>query len=73
MDPGDGVKVGARGEVARQHLIRLALQRALDRAQSVGPLGMALAHLVRQAGRVTDDERGHGFDVLPGELRFPAA
>ena len=61
MDPGDGRKVGARGEIARQHLVRLALQGALDRAQPVGPLRMALAHLVRQASRVTDDEGSHGI------------
>ena len=71
MNSRDGRKVGARGEVARQHLKHFALERPLDRPQPVGALGMALAHLVRQAGGVTDDERGHCVDVLPGDLRFP--
>ena len=73
MDAGDRRKVGARGEVARQHLIGLALERALDRAQPIGTLGMALAHLMRQAGRVTDDERSQGVVVLLRDLRFPGA
>ena len=71
MDPGDGRKVGAWREIARQYLIGLAFQGALDRTQSVGPLGMALAHLVRQAGWVTDDERGHDLDVLLGDCVSP--
>ena len=71
MDARDRGKVGARREIARQHLKRLALERPFDRPQPVGPLGMALAHLVREAGGMRDDERGHGFDVLRGDLRFP--
>ena len=61
MDARDRRKVGARRGVARQHLKRLALERALDRTQPIGPLGMALAHLVREAGGVRDDERGPRF------------
>ena len=61
MNPRDRGKVGARRGVARQHLKGLALKRAFDRAQAVGPLGMAFAHVVRQAGGVRDDERGQVF------------
>ena len=61
MDPLDGGQVGARRDVARQHLKDLAFERALDSAQAVRPFGMALPHVVRQACGVTDDERGHGL------------
>ena len=70
MNPRDRGEVGARRDVARQHLKRLALKRAFDRAQAVGPLGMAFAHVVRQAGRVTDEERGHVLGVLLGDFAF---
>ena len=32
---------------------------------------MALAHVVRKAGRVADDKGGHGFLVLLGNRAFP--
>ena len=44
-------KVGARRGIARQHLKRLALERPFDRTQAVGPLGMALAHVVARGRR----------------------
>ena len=71
MDAGDRREVGARRGIARQHLKRLALKRALDRAQAVRPLGMALAHLVREAGGVRDEERGPVFGVLRRDLPSP--
>ena len=67
MDARDRRKVGARRGIARQHLKRLALERAFDRAQAVGPLGMALAHVVREAGGVRDEEGGRVFAVLRGD------
>ncbi len=70
MNPRDRGEVGARRDVARQHLERLALKRAFDRAQAVGPLGMAFAHVVREAGGVTDEERGHVLGVLLGDFAF---
>ena len=69
MDAGDRGEVGARRGVARQHLKRLALKRPFDRAQAVGPLGMALAHIVREARGVRDDERRSAFHVLASEFR----
>ena len=69
MDARDCREVGARRGIARQHLKRLALERALDRAQAVRPLGMTLAHVMREAGGVRDDERGPVFGVLRGDFR----
>ena len=71
MDARDRRKVGARRGVARQQLKRLSLERALDRAQAVGPLGMALAHLVREASGVRDEERRPAFHVLASDFRSP--
>ena len=68
MDAGDRGKVGARRGIARQHLKRLALERAFDRAQAIGPLGMALAHVMREARGMRDDERGRVFAVLRSDL-----
>ena len=58
MNARDRGIVGARRDVARQRLKRLALERAFDRPHAVGPLGMALAHVVFEAGGVRDEERG---------------
>ena len=71
MDAGDRGEIGARRGVARQHLKRLALERAFDRAQALRPLGMPLAHVVLEAGRVGDDERGRGFHILRCDFRSP--
>ncbi len=71
MDARDRRKVGPRRGVARQHLKRLALKRAFDRAQAVGPLRMALAHVVRKAGGVRDKERRPVFAVLRCDLPSP--
>ena len=46
MDARDRCLVGERRGIARQHLKRFALERPFDRTQAVGPLGMALAHVV---------------------------
>ena len=46
MDTRDRCLVGERRGIARQHLKRFALERPFDRTQAVGPLGMALAHVV---------------------------
>ena len=73
MDARDCREVGARRGIARQHLKRLALERALDRAQAVRPLGMTLAHLMREAGGVRNDERGPVFGVLRGDFRLSRA
>ena len=69
MDARDRGIVGERRNVARQRLKRLALERAFDRAHAVGPLGMALAHVVLEAGGVRDEERRSAFGVLA--WRFP--
>ena len=50
MNAGDRGIVGERRFVSREHLKRLALERAFNRAHPVGPLGMALAHVVFEAG-----------------------
>ena len=70
VDARDRGKIGARRGVARQHLKRLALERAFDRAQAVGPLGMALAHVVREAGGVGDDEGVPFFAFWLADFRF---
>ena len=70
MNPRDRGEVGAGRRVARQHLKGLVLKRAFDRPQAVGPLGMALAHVVREAGGVGDEERGHGPSLPPFSLAW---
>ena len=68
MDARDRRVVGKRRNVARERLKRLALKRPFDRTQAVGTLGMALAHVVREAGGMRDDERGCVFAVLNGDF-----
>ena len=57
MNPCDRRELRPRRGAARQHAESLVVQRPLDCAQSVGPLGMSLAHLMRQARRVADEQR----------------
>ena len=58
MDALDRRNLGPRRDVSRQHLEDLALQGPLDCAQTVRPLGMSLAHVMRQTRGVGDEERG---------------
>src|SRR6266496_3688485 len=55
----DGLERGGRGLDA--HKIRKALvaERPLDRAQAIGPFGMAGGREVFEAGGVGDEKRGH--------------
>ena len=54
------VSSGARGaSIARQRLEALVLERLLDGAQPVGPLGMAGRIDVIEAGGMGDEQRGH--------------
>ena len=58
-------------EPLNTYLKRFALERPFDRTQAVGPLGMALAHVVREAGGMRDDERRSAFHVLASDFRSP--
>ena len=55
MDASDRGIVGKRRGIARQRLKRLALERAFDRTHPVGPLGMPLAHVMRETGGMRDE------------------
>ena len=61
----------ARGDVAGEHLERLGLERPFDDAKAVRPLGMALAHVVLEAGGMGDEKRGPVFGVLACDFRSP--
>ena len=50
----------------RQRLKLFRLERALDGAQPVGPLGMAARRQVIETGGMGDQERGHGRDSSTG-------
>ena len=52
---------GARRLDARERLEALVLERAVDGAQPVRPLGMAGRREVLEAGGVGDEERGHRY------------
>ena len=60
MHQRDGVELRSRRLLAHQWLEAVGGQRALDRAQPVGPLRMAGRGEVLQAGGMADEERGHG-------------
>ena len=56
----DGGKVGARRLLALQGLKRArTVERVVDGAQAIGPLGMAVACVVLEAGGVGEEEGGH--------------
>ena len=79
MDARDRRNLGARRDVARQHLEDLALQGPLDRAQTVRLFGMSLAHVMRQTRGVGDEERGYCLmswlpkRISPQPARHPRA
>ena len=63
--PSDGQSAttssGARGACSRASMLEpLVLQRLLDGAQAVRPLGMAGGRQVIEAGGMGDEEGGHG-------------
>ena len=65
MAQRDGLESGGRRLGARERVEALAGQRARDGAQPVGPLGMAGRGEVFEAGRMGDEQRGHGaFAVM---------
>ena len=59
MAERDRLERRRRRLLARQRLELLVLQRALDRAQPVRPLGMARRGEVIEAGGMAEQERGH--------------
>ena len=57
--PLDDGKIGARGLLARQVMEALVFKRVLDGAQAVGPLGVAEAGVVLEAGRMGEKQGRH--------------
>lgn len=69
MKPLDDGKIGERRLLALQGLERGGRERIVDGAQAVGPLGMTEAGVVEQAGRVSEEERGHEGDRYANRSR----
>jgi hypothetical protein len=59
MRERDDVKLGHRRLLARQRLELLVFQRALDRAQAVGPLGMSVRRQVVETGLMAEQQCRH--------------
>ncbi len=59
MQALDHGEVGERRLLALQRLERGRGERIVDGAQAVGPLGMAVARVVLEAGRMGEEQRGH--------------
>ena len=59
MRERDHLQARHRRLLARERLEFLMLKRALDRAQTVRPLGMPHRHQVIEASGVAEQERGH--------------
>jgi hypothetical protein len=58
----------ARRPLARQPLERFGFKRAFDRANPVGPFGMAWAHFMIVARGMGQEKRCH-VSLIPGGVR----
>ncbi len=68
MRQRDRFERGHRRLLARQRLEFLVLERALDRAQPVGPLGMPHRRQMIEAGRMAEQQCGHAVRILFGNI-----
>ena len=59
MKPLDRGEVGERRLLADQRLEGGCGKRVIDGAQTVGPLGVAVARVVLEAGGMGEQQRGH--------------
>src|SRR3990170_3754457 len=54
---------------AHQRVELFVFQHLLDRAQTVGPLGMARRRLMIEAGRMAEEQGWHRYDLDPPRRR----
>jgi hypothetical protein len=59
MQALDQCEVGERRLLTLQRLERRRRERIVDGAQTIGPLGVAVARVMLEAGRMGQEERGH--------------
>ena len=64
MEPLDHGEIGARGLLTREIMKALVFERVLDGAQAVGPLGMAEARIMLEAGRMGQKQGCHGVTLF---------
>ena len=72
VQPLDRGQIGARRLLALQRLEGGRGKRIVDGAQAVGPLGVAVAGVVQEAGGVGEEQRGHErTGMVPGRASVP--